>query len=74
MTCTTCGKPNWAGCGAHVEMVLADVPRADRCRCREGVKPTTKSLSKPIATATAGKPVATEDASTVDRFKKWLRQ
>lgn len=33
--CRTCGKPTYAGCGAHVEDVLGDVPQADRCRCRE---------------------------------------
>lgn len=33
--CRTCGKPTYAGCGAHVEDVLGDVPPADRCRCRE---------------------------------------
>lgn len=35
VTCRACGRPSWAGCGAHVEMVLADVPLAGRCRCRE---------------------------------------
>lgn len=35
ITCNTCNKPSYAGCGAHVEMVLADVPKADRCKCRE---------------------------------------
>lgn len=35
VTCSTCGKPSWAGCGAHVEQVLGDVPRDQRCRCRE---------------------------------------
>lgn len=34
-TCRDCGKPTFAGCGAHVESVLADVPRDERCRCRE---------------------------------------
>ncbi len=33
--CKKCGKPTYAGCGAHVEDVLGDVPQADRCRCRE---------------------------------------
>jgi hypothetical protein len=33
--CRKCSKPSWAGCGAHVEQVLAHVPRADRCTCRE---------------------------------------
>ena len=33
--CTKCGHPTYAGCGAHVEQVLGNVPRAERCRCRE---------------------------------------
>jgi hypothetical protein len=33
--CRECGKPSWAGCGAHIESVLGDVPNADRCRCDE---------------------------------------
>jgi hypothetical protein len=33
--CSTCGKPTFAGCGAHVEQVLRDVPPPERCRCRE---------------------------------------
>ncbi len=35
MNCQTCGKPTWAGCGAHVEEVLGDVPKAERCQCNE---------------------------------------
>ncbi|MCG5056230.1 MAG: hypothetical protein KA712_25060 [Myxococcales bacterium] len=35
MTCSRCGKPTYAGCGAHIEQVLGDVPPADRCRCRD---------------------------------------
>ena len=31
--CSTCGRPTYAGCGNHVEQVLADVPTQDRCRC-----------------------------------------
>ncbi len=34
-TCRDCGKPDWAGCGAHIESVLSTVPPRDRCRCRE---------------------------------------
>jgi hypothetical protein len=33
--CSRCGRPTFAGCGAHVEQVLGDVPRDQRCRCRE---------------------------------------
>jgi hypothetical protein len=31
VTCKQCGKPTWAGCGAHVEQVLGDVPSSERC-------------------------------------------
>jgi hypothetical protein len=48
VTCNTCNKPTWAGCGAHIEQVLGDVPKAQRCSCRE--KP--KSEAKPGAAAT----------------------
>jgi hypothetical protein len=34
VTCKTCQRPTWAGCGAHVERVLAHVPPAERCQCR----------------------------------------
>ena len=33
--CAQCARPTYAGCGAHVEQVLGDVPAAERCRCRE---------------------------------------
>ena len=33
--CRKCGRPTFAGCGAHVEQVLGNVPRAERCLCRE---------------------------------------
>ena len=29
--CKTCGKTTWAGCGQHVNQVMAGVARADRC-------------------------------------------
>jgi hypothetical protein len=35
VTCKTCEKPSWAGCGAHVDAVLGDVPEKDRCHCAE---------------------------------------
>jgi hypothetical protein len=47
VTCPTCGKPDWRGCGAHVEQVLGHVPRAERCKCREA--PVKKS-SAPVST------------------------
>lgn len=30
-TCKVCRKTTWAGCGQHVDQVMASVPRADRC-------------------------------------------
>ncbi|MDR7235306.1 hypothetical protein J2X49_002495 [Agrococcus sp. BE272] len=33
ITCDTCGKPTWAGCGQHVDEALAGVAQADRCSC-----------------------------------------
>jgi hypothetical protein len=35
ISCSKCGKPSWAGCGAHVEQVLGHIPRSERCQCRE---------------------------------------
>lgn len=31
VTCRACAKTTWAGCGQHVDQVLAGVPTADRC-------------------------------------------
>lgn len=33
--CHSCNKPTYAGCGAHIEQVLRDVPHDKRCSCRE---------------------------------------
>lgn len=33
VTCNKCNRPTFAGCGAHVEQVLGDVPREQRCQC-----------------------------------------
>lgn len=35
VSCPKCSRPTYAGCGAHVEQVLGDVPRTARCTCRE---------------------------------------
>lgn len=29
--CRKCDKTTWAGCGAHVNQVLAGVPQSQRC-------------------------------------------
>lgn len=44
-TCEKCQKPTYAGCGMHIEQVLGDVPRADRCDCR--TKAASKNAAKP---------------------------
>ncbi|KAF9473804.1 hypothetical protein BDN70DRAFT_816724 [Pholiota conissans] len=31
--CETCGKITWAGCGQHVEAVMAEVKEEDKCTC-----------------------------------------
>jgi hypothetical protein len=36
--CRSCGKPTWAGCGAHIEQALANVPPDQRCKCSPGAK------------------------------------
>jgi hypothetical protein len=45
--CDKCKKPTFAGCGAHIEQVLGDVPREDRCSCREKAKAEPASGNKP---------------------------
>jgi hypothetical protein len=42
-TCSKCKKPTYAGCGAHIEQVLGDVPPAQRCHCREEAAAAKKS-------------------------------
>ncbi|BAJ27009.1 MULTISPECIES: hypothetical protein [Kitasatospora] len=37
-TCKFCGKPGFAGCGMHVEQVLAGVPKSQRCSCAADAK------------------------------------
>ena len=36
--CKRCNRPSWAGCGAHIEQVLGDVPKAQRCQCGNAPK------------------------------------
>ena len=42
-----CKKPSYAGCGVHVEQVLGDVPRKERCTCRD--KPKKEGTPQPSA-------------------------
>ncbi|MBI4953912.1 MAG: hypothetical protein HY908_17945 [Myxococcales bacterium] len=51
--CEKCGKTGWAGCGAHVEAVLAGVPNKERCACPGGARP--KGLLDVIRSLFGGK-------------------
>ena len=31
VTCKTCAKTTWAGCGQHAKQVMAGVPASQRC-------------------------------------------
>ncbi len=33
VTCNSCKKTTWSGCGQHIEEALAGVPEQDRCKC-----------------------------------------
>jgi hypothetical protein len=51
VTCPKCNKPTYSGCGAHNEQVLGDVPKPQRCQCREAaaassVQPSPQKESK----------------------------
>jgi len=35
VTCDKCNKPTYKGCGRHIEDVLNDVPKEDRCMCEK---------------------------------------
>jgi hypothetical protein len=47
VTCEKCKKATYAGCGRHVEQVLGDVPRDERCDCRAkaGTKGDTEATT-----------------------------
>ena len=44
VTCRTCHKATYRGCGMHVEQVLAGVPRSQRCSCDRAQKPPSGGL------------------------------
>jgi hypothetical protein len=43
ITCTTCGKTTWAGCGQHVDQVKATVPAGDWCPGHDDTPATSTS-------------------------------
>jgi hypothetical protein len=40
-TCRTCNKATYKGCGQHVEQILKDVPKNQRCSCAPGIRDTS---------------------------------
>lgn len=44
VTCRTCGKATYAGCGMHVEQVLAGVPQSRRCDCAAAADKPARGL------------------------------
>ncbi|MFF2817964.1 hypothetical protein ACFVT9_20855 [Kitasatospora cineracea] len=52
VTCKSCGKPTFAGCGMHVDQVLAGVPKAQRCSCAADAK--AAKAAKTTKTTKAG--------------------
>ena len=47
--CPKCCKPTFAGCGAHIEQVLGDVPKDQRCKCAE-----TQAAAPPASSSGGG--------------------
>lgn len=52
--CSKCGKTTWAGCGAHVDQVMAAVPPKNRCECERTVAAPGASLWDSIKRAIGG--------------------
>ncbi len=38
VTCTTCSKTTWSGCGQHVDDVMRSVPKSRQCTCERPTK------------------------------------
>ena len=54
INCSTCKKPTWAGCGAHIEQVLGAVPKADRCQCTAADRQAAKAAGGKLSGGKAG--------------------
>ncbi|ROR45676.1 hypothetical protein [Kitasatospora cineracea] len=54
VTCKSCGKPTFAGCGMHVDQVLAGVPKAQRCSCAADAKAAKTARAAGNAGSTGG--------------------
>ena len=44
VNCRRCGKSTWAGCGNHVQEVMRNIPKSERCTCdRNSLSPRAES-------------------------------
>lgn len=62
ITCATCSKATWAGCGQHIDAALSGVPLADRCalyKTKSGCAGSAPSTAAPAAETKA--PAACKD-------------
>lgn len=66
ITCKKCGKPSWAGCGAHVEQVLGNVPKAQRCQCNA---PGAATAKPKVSAGTAAQAQPSQN-----KLMAWLRK
>ncbi len=48
VNCKTCGKTTWAGCGQHVDQVMAGVPKNNRCSGHQGEATASSSTGSSI--------------------------
>lgn len=44
VTCKSCGKTTWAGCGNHINQVKATVPAGQWCTCPRETISANKGL------------------------------
>ena len=47
ITCPTCSKPTWEGCGEHIEYALKGVPLNERCTCPRSAPKTVSEPANP---------------------------
>ena len=48
ITCATCNKPTWEGCGEHIEFALKGVPVTERCTCPRDQVNAAQNTKSPL--------------------------
>ncbi|CAO3635644.1 unnamed protein product [Cunninghamella blakesleeana] len=43
VTCSSCGKYTWAGCGLHIQSALAGLTEDEICQCNKESKDKTNN-------------------------------